>query len=248
MVTRFRVGTNPPTQHLNLYVSNIYPFPKSYRDAFNDPNWQHAMSDEYHALIKNNTWTLMPRLTCQYYSFYVIEGVDVDETFSLVVKPGTIRTVLSLAISRHWPVHQLDVKNAFLPKDLFETVYMHQPPSYCDSVYPDYRNYATENLEQAHMISCNSCRTHDDIESKLGDVMQHVCLHMPDLREPHFLALKRVLRLVVPLLRDLPQDLVATGQVHVLHVPSRYQFADIFTKGFPSALLEEFHTSLSVQY
>jgi hypothetical protein len=42
-----------------------------------------------------------------------IEGVDVDETFSPVVKSGTIRTVLSLAISRHWPVHQLDVKNIF---------------------------------------------------------------------------------------------------------------------------------------
>ncbi|GJS55801.1 ribonuclease H-like domain-containing protein [Tanacetum coccineum] len=30
-----------------------------------------------------------------------------------VVKPTTIRTVLSLALSRHWSVHQLDVKNAF---------------------------------------------------------------------------------------------------------------------------------------
>ncbi|GKF05304.1 ribonuclease H-like domain-containing protein [Tanacetum coccineum] len=37
-----------------------------------------------------------------------VEGVDVDETFSPVVKPSTIRTVLSLAISRHWHVHQLD--------------------------------------------------------------------------------------------------------------------------------------------
>ncbi|GJZ36745.1 ribonuclease H-like domain-containing protein [Tanacetum coccineum] len=42
-----------------------------------------------------------------------LEGVDVDETFSSVVKLGTIRTVLSLATSRHWPIHQLDVKNAF---------------------------------------------------------------------------------------------------------------------------------------
>ncbi|GJV82142.1 ribonuclease H-like domain-containing protein [Tanacetum coccineum] len=67
-----------------------------------------------------------------------VEGVDVDETFSPVVKLGTIRTVLSLAISRHWPVHQLDVKNAFLHGDLAETVYMHQPPGFRDPEHPDY--------------------------------------------------------------------------------------------------------------
>ncbi|GKF87715.1 ribonuclease H-like domain-containing protein, partial [Tanacetum coccineum] len=59
-----------------------------------------------------------------------LEGVDVDETFSLVVKPGTIRTVLSLDASRHWLIHQLDVKNAFLHGDLSKTVYMHQPPGF----------------------------------------------------------------------------------------------------------------------
>nr|GEY71259.1 NBS-containing resistance-like protein [Tanacetum cinerariifolium] len=42
-------------------------------------------------------------------------------------------------------------------------------------------------------------------------------------------------------------DLVAGGQVPVLLVPSRYQYADIFTKGFPSALFEEFCSSLSVR-
>nr|GEW33734.1 ribonuclease H-like domain-containing protein [Tanacetum cinerariifolium] len=41
-------------------------------------------------------------------------------------------------------------------------------------------------------------------------------------------------------------DLVAASQVRVLHVPSRYQFANIFTKGLPSALFEEFRSSLSV--
>nr|GEX66984.1 ribonuclease H-like domain-containing protein [Tanacetum cinerariifolium] len=42
------------------------------------------------------------------------------------------------------------------------------------------------------------------------------------------------------------QDLVAAGQVRVLHVPSLYQYADIFTKGLPSTLFEDFRTSLSV--
>nr|GEZ45617.1 ribonuclease H-like domain-containing protein [Tanacetum cinerariifolium] len=42
------------------------------------------------------------------------------------------------------------------------------------------------------------------------------------------------------------RDLVAACQVRVLHVPSRYQFANIFTKGLPSALFEEFRFSLNV--
>nr|GEU88289.1 ribonuclease H-like domain-containing protein [Tanacetum cinerariifolium] len=42
-------------------------------------------------------------------------------------------------------------------------------------------------------------------------------------------------------------DLVAAGLVRVLHIPSRYQYADIFTKRLPSALFEEFRTSLSVR-
>nr|GEU65911.1 copia protein [Tanacetum cinerariifolium] len=67
-----------------------------------------------------------------------VEGVDVDETFSPVVKPCTIQTVLSLAISRHWPVYQLDVKNAFLHGDLAETIYMHQPLGFWDPEHPNY--------------------------------------------------------------------------------------------------------------
>jgi hypothetical protein len=39
---------------------------------------------------------------------------------------------------------------------------------------------------------------------------------------------------------------VARGQVHVLHVPSRYQIADIFTKGLPLVLFQDFRDSLSI--
>ncbi|GJV59700.1 ribonuclease H-like domain-containing protein [Tanacetum coccineum] len=477
MVTRFRVGTNRPTKHLNLHVSSVSPLPKSYRDAFNDSNWQNAMRDEYTALIKNKTWTLVPRppdtniVRCMWllrhkyladgtlsrYKARLVangstqlEGVDVDDTFSPVVKPGTIRTVLSLATSRHWLIHQLDVKNAFLHGDLSETVYMYQPPGFWDSIHPDYTcllqrslyglkqnprawfqrfaSYITwvgfshsrssfesllqqiiislhhefamtdlvEILDRAHMVNCNPSRTPIDTESKLGSdgdlvsdptlyqsiagslqyltftrpdnsyVVQQVCLHMHDAREPQFSALKRILWYVrgtldyglqlfsssttdlvaysdadwasCPttrhstsgycvflgnnllswsskrqptlshssaeaeycgvtnavaktcwlrnLLRELHtplssttlvycdnvsafylscnlvqhqrtkhieidihfvRDLVAAGQVRVLHVPSRYQFADIFTKGLPSTLFEEFRTILSVR-
>ncbi|GJY76867.1 ribonuclease H-like domain-containing protein [Tanacetum coccineum] len=43
------------------------------------------------------------------------------------------------------------------------------------------------------------------------------------------------------------RDMVAMGHVRVLHVPSRYQYAYIFTKGLISTLFKEFRTSLSVR-
>ncbi|GJS97375.1 ribonuclease H-like domain-containing protein [Tanacetum coccineum] len=66
------------------------------------------------------------------------QGIDCDETFSPLVKPATIRTVLSLAVYRQWPIHQLDVKNSFFHGYLSETVYMYQPPSFTDPSHPDY--------------------------------------------------------------------------------------------------------------
>ncbi|GJR18254.1 ribonuclease H-like domain-containing protein [Tanacetum coccineum] len=259
------------------------------------------------------------------------------------------------------------------------------------------QKYATEVLERAGMLTCNPCRTPVDTDSKLaaaGDpvsdptlyrrlagalqyltftrpdisyAVQQVCLFMHDPREPHFSALKRILRYVrgtltsglqlyssttsslvaysdadwagCPttrrstsgycvflgnnllswsskrqftlsrssaeaeyrgvanavaetcwlrnLLRELHtplstativycdnvsavylssnpvqhqrtkhieidihfvRDLVTTGHIRVLHVPSRYQYADIFTKGLPAALFDEFRDSLSVRF
>ncbi|GJY13183.1 ribonuclease H-like domain-containing protein [Tanacetum coccineum] len=42
------------------------------------------------------------------------------------------------------------------------------------------------------------------------------------------------------------RDLVATDAIRVLHVSSPYQYADIFTKGLPTSLFDEFCTSLSI--
>ncbi|XP_021768073.1 uncharacterized protein LOC110732434 [Chenopodium quinoa] len=42
------------------------------------------------------------------------------------------------------------------------------------------------------------------------------------------------------------REKVQRGEVRVLHVPSRYQIADIFTKGLPKVLFDDFRDSLSV--
>ncbi|XP_021843274.1 uncharacterized mitochondrial protein AtMg00810-like [Spinacia oleracea] len=123
------------------------------------------MVDEYDALIKNKTWELVPhpndvnlirsmwifRHKKKYYgSFERYKarlvgdgrsqqvGADCDETFSPVIKPATIRAVLSIALSHSWPMHQLDVMNAFLHGNLNETVYMHQPMGFRDPKYPNH--------------------------------------------------------------------------------------------------------------
>ncbi|GKD55997.1 ribonuclease H-like domain-containing protein [Tanacetum coccineum] len=152
-----------PNPHFHGLMSSISSIPKSPSVALSDPHWRDAMHDEYNALIKNSTWVLVPKppnanvvrsmwlfrhkyhadgSLSKYKARLVANGcsqqsgIDCYDTFSPVVKPATIRTVLSLALSRSWPIHQLDVKNAFLNGDLSETVYMYQPPGFVDSRFP----------------------------------------------------------------------------------------------------------------
>jgi hypothetical protein len=63
-------------------------------------------------------------------------GVDFGETFSPVIKPTTVCTVLFLAISGGWIIRQIDVNNAFLRGLLSEEVYMTQTSGFIHPQYP----------------------------------------------------------------------------------------------------------------
>ena len=47
-----------------------------------------------------------------------------------MAKIAFVRFFLSMVVVRHWPLYQLDIKNAFLHGDLEEEVYMEQPPGF----------------------------------------------------------------------------------------------------------------------
>jgi len=79
------------------------------------------------------------------------------------VKPAIVRTVLSLALSRQWPIHQLDVKNAFLHGTLEETVYCVQLSGFEDSTHPEFvcrLNKSLYGLKQAPRAWYSRFATH----------------------------------------------------------------------------------------
>ncbi|KAK2412680.1 putative mitochondrial protein [Trifolium repens] len=154
MVTRGKTGKLKP----KVYLAELEP--KNIKSALSDPKWTQAMQAEYKALMDNKTWSLVPlpphrkaigckwifrvkenpdgsvnkykaRLVAKGFSQTV--GFDFTETFSPVIKPVTIRVILTLAVTYKWQVQQIDINNAFLNGVLQEEVYMSQPPGFVSS-------------------------------------------------------------------------------------------------------------------
>jgi hypothetical protein len=125
--------------------------PQSYGEAAGNPFWESTMQEEYNSLLDNHTWDLFPLpygrklVRCRWVyrtksaidgqisrykamlvskCFQHVHGIDYDETFSLVAKMDSIRLTISIATTKGWEVHQMDVKNSFIHGDLSEEIYM----------------------------------------------------------------------------------------------------------------------------
>jgi hypothetical protein len=56
-----------------------------------------------------------------------VEGVDYDEIFAPVARYTSICTIIALATSMGWKLHQMDAKTVFLNGEIEEEVYIEQP-------------------------------------------------------------------------------------------------------------------------
>ncbi|GJV20702.1 putative RNA-directed DNA polymerase [Tanacetum coccineum] len=109
------------------------------------PITRQPIKEEYDALMKNGTWSLVPRASTTnvangkwvyrlkrdkngaiicYKARFVAKGcrkqpgIDFHEKFSPVVKSTTIQAILSLVVTNDWPLRQLDIQNVFLHGNL----------------------------------------------------------------------------------------------------------------------------------
>ncbi|XP_047326426.1 uncharacterized mitochondrial protein AtMg00820-like [Impatiens glandulifera] len=129
----------------NTNIATIFTSPPTYFSTANkDTQWHSTMENEFIAIIQNKMWSLIPRSSHNIVSykwvfkikqrvdgsierhkarlvtkgFHQQEDIDYLETFSLVVKHTTIRTILPLVATRQWLIHELDVNNVFLHGNL----------------------------------------------------------------------------------------------------------------------------------
>ncbi|KAL5571902.1 hypothetical protein UlMin_021499 [Ulmus minor] len=105
--------------------------PSTFKQAQKDPKWTNATQAEYEALQRNRTWVLVAPpigasiIGCKwvyqlkYKADGAIErhkaclvakgynqtyGIDYFETFSQVVKPATIRIIITIVLSYKWTI------------------------------------------------------------------------------------------------------------------------------------------------
>ncbi|KAI4338374.1 hypothetical protein MLD38_023440 [Melastoma candidum] len=196
----------------------------SYRRAMADSLWKQAMEEKINSLLRNGTWQLVPstltqklvdcrwifrikvhpdgtldhckaRLVAQ--GFTQRPGIHFRETYSHVIKPATIRLVLTIAITCRWSMRQLNVSNhqnskipdihtMYVYCKSLSTVFVKPPGPGSFDLLPHYISWVLPNASQTHLYLYGT-----------EDIAYSVSMLSQFLRSPtvaHVQAAKRILR------------------------------------------------------
>ncbi|GKC34006.1 putative RNA-directed DNA polymerase, partial [Tanacetum coccineum] len=128
--TKQRVPYNPSANHATVLFTTITE-PTSFTVANNSPEWCQAMKEEYDALVKNGTWSLVPHTS----NTNVVDGKWVYRLKQ--EKNGAITSYKARFVAKGFR-QQPDVNNTFLHGNLKEQVYMKQPLGFIDPQRPNH--------------------------------------------------------------------------------------------------------------
>jgi hypothetical protein len=147
----------PFSSYMALMCDLIEKDPSCFEEVIQKKEWANAMTEEYQSIIKKDVWEIVPRPKRKdvvsskwlYKTKHVVdgsiekhkarfvtrgfsqkEGIDYEETFSLVARYTSIRTIIAVAAKMKWKLHQMDVKTTFLNGVIEEEVYIEQPQGF----------------------------------------------------------------------------------------------------------------------
>uniref|UniRef100_A0A803PM20 Reverse transcriptase Ty1/copia-type domain-containing protein n=1 Tax=Cannabis sativa TaxID=3483 RepID=A0A803PM20_CANSA len=185
---------SPKFRAIVLAISSHFE-PKFFHQAKGIPVWDNAMDKKIAALESNGTWNIVSlpasahAIGCKWVykikynadgsverfkarllakGFSQQEGVDYNETFSLVTKLVSVKLILALAAIQGWFLHQLDVNNVFLHGYLHEEVFMTIPPGSSAGIFLSQRHYALQLVEDLGHLGCKAANTSMEVNLKLN--------------------------------------------------------------------------------
>jgi hypothetical protein len=145
------------SNYMALMCDLLEKKPTCFEEYIQKKEWANAMTEEYQSIMKNDVWEIVPRPKSKdvvsskwlykikhvadgsiekykvrfvAHGFSQKEGIDYEETFALVARYTSIRTIISLVAKMKWKLHQMDVKITFLNGFIEEEVYIEQPQGF----------------------------------------------------------------------------------------------------------------------
>ena len=131
--------------------------PSTFKAAMKSPHadqWKSACEAELKSLEENQAWTLVdpPKEASVIKGRWVFkvktnadgqpqkfkarwvakgftqkQGIDYDDTYASVVRPSSVKILLTIAATKNWTIKQFDIMTAFLNAKLDKPVYVQQP-------------------------------------------------------------------------------------------------------------------------
>ncbi|GJW61761.1 ribonuclease H-like domain-containing protein [Tanacetum coccineum] len=259
MITRSQSGIVKPIDHLFLNTLLISPIPKNPSNALKDPHWCNAMYDEYNALIKNGTWLLVSRLagvnivrSMQLFKHkFHANGTLSHYKARLVASGGLFLSQRKYTLQLLERAHMVNCNPSRTPVDTESKLGL-DGFRFSSADLPLYARSArvTFSCSQTYLATCSGLSIYTQLYLSVEAEYQGVANVVAEtawLRNLLYELHSPLSTATLVYYDNISAVYMSVNHVRVLHVPSRFQYADIFTNGLPSALFEEFRSSLSVR-